>query len=81
MADKIITFTEPTTDDITEVVVVFEGGSVKRVDPFGTTEASDGTTVSIRTSVKAADLNPGQVTALEQILGHMIGNLIADNGF
>ncbi len=81
MANKVITFTEPTINEMTEVVSVYSGGSIVRVDVFGTSAGSDGSVASIRSSVDVTELNPGQVNAVEQLLGNLLGNLLADNGF
>lgn len=81
MADKVITFTEPTENEITQVVVVFVDGSVDRLDVFGSASGDDGSVDSISASSRATDLNPGQITALEQLLVLALGELLSENGF
>ena len=81
MADKVVTLTEPTENEIREVSLLYVDGEIFRAHISGTTSGDDGKVRTIEAFVDAADMIPGQVQAIEQLLGKMIGDLRDQNGF
>jgi hypothetical protein len=88
MADKVVTYTEPTTTALREVRMQFDtnGDFVSmqfelEVESDSSDPASQLGSRRMSGSAEAADMNPGQLNAVGVILSKAIDKFLDDEGF